>query len=120
MKRKVQAWGIGSRVFTIDDEATKGATVGKNLYNEDGSLFVPAVAVTADSGTTPSYTSTLWRLILEIPQNVLDIVNGPWPTIRNSLLVSESFTIPAGRQMIVYGSFDCVGTLTAEGQLVIL
>ena len=45
MKRKVQAWGIGSRVFTIDDEATKGAVVGKNVYNPDGKLFVPAVAV---------------------------------------------------------------------------
>ena len=79
MKRKVQSWGIGSRVFTIDDEATKGATVGKDIYNSDGTLFVPTgEAGTAGADGAPgspgsNIASTIWRLILEIPANIVSL-----------------------------------------------
>ena len=123
-KRKIQAWGIFNRYFTIDDEATKGGTIGEDIFNEDGTLFDPS-GTTGSTGAPGApgigtIASTIWRLILEIPQTVKDIENGPWPTIRNSLTASESFTIPVGRQMIVSDEFDSVGILTVEGTLVIL
>ena len=48
MKFRAQLHGqSGYRV--VDDEATKGATIGVNLYNEDGSLFDPS---TLNAGST--------------------------------------------------------------------
>ena len=46
-KKRVMLWGPQRRGFVkIDDEATKGATVGKDLFNADGTLFDPSVLIT--------------------------------------------------------------------------
>ena len=123
--KRVLLWGPQRRGFVkIDDEATKGATVGENLFNADGTLFDPSVLITEIVESTvdsiPSFFATIWRLIQEIPQTVKDIENGPWPTIRNNTQIGEEFTIPVGRQMLVYDEFDSAGTLIIEGDLVIL
>jgi hypothetical protein len=47
-KVKVQiVGGVPSRVIGINPDATEGAIIGVNVYNEDGSLFVPETAAPA-------------------------------------------------------------------------
>ena len=219
--RKALEWGHQRRgFFRIDDEATKGGTIGENIYNEDGSLFVPEEIVTEiieeNTPSNPGIASTLWRLILEIPANIVSlaaltgigfstrisatgdwanrtitgtfgrievksgngvgdelnvtlnssadvtlnldgvaslnsgfgvflnsgepvtlnldgfatlneisdgnpVINlGPWPTVQNSIGSGLEYEIPLGEQLIVYDSFDVVGTLIIEGDLVLL
>lgn len=67
MKIEVHPQGGTRRVIEIEAGATKGATVGVNVWNQDGSLFVPAAA-TPETGGPPI---TYWRLIQEIPPNVV-------------------------------------------------
>lgn len=67
MKIEVHPQGGTRRVIEIEAGATKGATVGVNIWNQDGSLFVPT-AVPPETGGAPI---TYWRLILEIPPNVV-------------------------------------------------
>jgi hypothetical protein len=43
-----------------------------------------------------------------------------WPYVKPAVDAGESFTLPAGEQLIVYESFDVAGSLTLNGQLVIL
>jgi len=47
---KVPLFGNPGKSATIDAEATNGATVGKNLFNPDGSLVTPAQL---SGGTVP-------------------------------------------------------------------
>lgn len=51
----------------VDEGATKGAVVGVNLFNGDGTLYVPPVASTPAPG---SPAVTFWRLVQEIPPNI--------------------------------------------------
>jgi hypothetical protein len=41
VKIKVERGNGLQQVVTVDTEATKGATIGKNVYNPDGTLYVP-------------------------------------------------------------------------------
>ena len=44
-----------------------------------------------------------------------------WPVVKNSIATGEAYTIPAGYQLLVHGSFALDGgTLTTDGDLVIL
>lgn len=52
----------------VQDGATKGATVGVNVWNTDGTLFVPAVASTSSD---PVVSKTLWELVFKIPPNIV-------------------------------------------------
>ena len=78
-KRRVLEHGMQRRGFvTIDDEATKGAVLGKNLYNADGTLFDAGEVITQairtnTTTTTTSIVSSIWRLILEIPANIISL-----------------------------------------------
>lgn len=65
MKIEVHLQGGIRKIIDIDPRATWGATIGKNVYNADGSLFVPATG-----GSTPGASVTAWELILNIPPNV--------------------------------------------------
>ena len=68
MKIEVHKQGGTRKVIDIEAGATKGATVGVNVWNQDGTLFVPA------SGGTPTPGGgyvTYWRFILEIPANIV-------------------------------------------------
>ena len=77
-KKRVMLWGPQRRGFVkIDDEATKGATVGKDLFNEDGTLFDPSEEITEIAedvvDSLPGFMATIWRLILEIPPNIVSL-----------------------------------------------
>jgi hypothetical protein len=67
---KVRAQLHGQQGFAhVDTEATKGATLGENLFRKDGSVVTEAdlaPAAAAQSGLAV----TLWRLVREIPANI--------------------------------------------------
>ncbi len=123
-KRRVSKWGFQGREFiTVDDKATVGGTIGTDVFNADGTLFDPATEVTKiieeTDGGGASFGSILWSLILGIPQNVLNVVQG-FPMVKIILPSGESLTIASDYQLIVYDSYDVIGDLTIEGDLVIL
>ena len=67
MKIEVRLLGGLTKVIELDPRATWGATIGTNVFNADGTLFVPA---TGDSTGIPI---TAWSLILDIPPNVTSL-----------------------------------------------
>lgn len=67
MKIEVHKQGGTRKVIDIEEGATKGARIGVNVWNQDGSLFVPA----EDGVPTDEFPITYWSLIQEIPLNVV-------------------------------------------------
>lgn len=67
-KRRVPLHGKPQGYVVVDDEATKGATIGVDLRNPDGSLYVPPAAAAPSGGT--SVVATLWKLVQNIPANI--------------------------------------------------
>ena len=78
MKIEVHLQGGLRKIIDITPGATVGATIGKNVFNADGTLFVPA-----QSGNTSQLSITSWELILNIPPNVTALAN----TVTNGLYV---------------------------------
>src|SRR5690606_1896808 len=100
MKKKLQLYGQ-ERGVDVDVDATVGAIIGVNLFNEDGSLYVPP-----DAGVPEDeYPITFWRLIQEIPPNVtalaettttgLYVVTGPGTSATREI-ESESLDVTNG------------------------
>lgn len=76
--KRVLEWGMQRRSFVrVEDGATKGATIGKDVFKEDGTLYDPSVEITEIVESTvdsiPSFFATIWRLILEIPPNIVSL-----------------------------------------------
>jgi hypothetical protein len=76
-KRRVSLWGqFKDRFVLIEERATEGATVGTDLYWPDGSIVTES-EITGGSASGPSSTtsiaSTIWRLIREIPANIVSL-----------------------------------------------
>lgn len=68
-KRRVPLHQNPQRFVEIDEGATNGATLGKNLYGEDGKLLTPAQLINTDT-PAPSNVRVAWRFIQEIPENI--------------------------------------------------
>lgn len=70
-KVKVPLYGAINRTANIEDGATRGATIGTDLFFEDGSLVtIAALAALLTTGAAAGPTplpATLWRLIREVP-----------------------------------------------------
>ena len=66
MKVRVPKYGAPQQFVTVDPAATRGATIGVDVFNRDGSLFVPGAAATP----ADRFPVTVWRLVQEIPVNV--------------------------------------------------
>lgn len=78
--KRVLEWGMQRRSFVqVEDGATKGAKVGTNVYNADGSVWDPTAVVTeiveaqSAAANPNSVFRTLWKLILEIPANIVSL-----------------------------------------------
>ena len=69
MKIEVHLQGGLRKIIDITPGATVGATIGKNVFNADGTLFVPA-----QTGNTSQLSITSWELILNIPPNVTALI----------------------------------------------
>lgn len=70
MKIEVHLQGGLRKIIDITPGATVGATVGVNLKNPDGSLWVPP-----SNAGQPPVSITSWELILNIPPNVTALSN---------------------------------------------
>ncbi len=66
MKIEVHLQGGLRKIIDITPGATVGATIGTNVYNSDGTLFVPSTG-----GGSQPVAVTSWELILNIPPNVV-------------------------------------------------
>ncbi len=102
MKIEVHLQGGLRKVIDITPGATIGATIGTNVYNADGSLFVPIV-----TPSQPNVSVTSWNLILDIPPNVsalasvsgagLYTITGPGTSTTREIVSSDgSVTIAHG------------------------
>lgn len=116
-KSKVPLYGNPTRAAFMEDGATVGATVGLDLWMADGSLataatlaaFIGAAASGASSGSgVGGLSSTLWSLIAEIPENVLQVAalatsglvvrqaDGDWITRAIAVASTDRLTITNG------------------------
>ena len=123
-KRRLKLWGEALRFVKIEEDATEGGTIGRDIYNADGTLFDPETVITevieaVDNGDSNSGFTAIWKFILEIPQNVLNVVQG-FPMVKKILPSAETLTVAVNYQLIVYGSFTNDGDIIIDGDLVIL
>jgi hypothetical protein len=78
--RKVLEWGMQRRGFVrVEENATEGAVVGKNVFNPDGTLWNSEEVITrivsevnSDSGSNSKYIA-IWRFLREIPINIKNL-----------------------------------------------
>ena len=98
------------------------AVVDENLEAlrfESTSKVITDVIEAGDSGNSNSGFTAIWKFILEIPQNVLNVVQG-FPMVKKILPSAETLTVAVNYQLIVYGSFTNDGDIIIDGDLVIL
>ncbi len=102
MKVQFQTLGGGTRVFDIDPKATYGATIGVNVFNADGTLWIPTEA----GGTGVQITD--WSLILNIPPNVTALANtsttGLYSITGAGTSATRTITAVAGETTVSNGS----------------
>jgi hypothetical protein len=145
----VKLFGKQNRFVKVDSEATEGAQVGSDLLWPDGSV-VQEDEIRGGGGTTDTDTptnevsTTLWELILNIPQKLTDLLNlvgdgyvfhqddtfilqdadsiglTDWPIHKDYIGPAETLTITPDFQYLIWQSFDVQGVLNVDGRLVIL
>lgn len=73
---KVQAYDT-EKAVVVEEGATKGATLGVNVYDEDGNVLTLAqlIALANDAVEDSPLSATAWRLIQDIPPNVTALAN---------------------------------------------
>lgn len=140
-KVRVALFGEQRRNIKIDADATEGAVVGRNLKWADGTVVTEA-QLRALGTTTTTVTSgvwkgvTLWSLITGVPaiikslgalatdgwiRNDSGVISAShWPHTKLSVETGEEMTIPTGHELIVFDSFTMDGSITLDGDLVIL
>lgn len=74
-KKRVPIHGNPRQFVDVDPEATKGATLGRDLYGPDGKLLTADQVINPASGGggTGGQQRTAWKYILEIPANIQKI-----------------------------------------------
>ena len=142
-KVRVALHGRQNRSIMLDADATKGATLGKDLRDEDGNIITLESIVTNVTNVITNVTDprtvfpTLWELILNIPdiiKSLAALTKDGWMRnnagvisaqevayTKNSVEVGESATIPEGHQALVWEEFTFDGgDLLIDGDLIIL
>ena len=103
MKVEVHLLGGTRKVIDIDPSATRGATVGVNVWNQDGTLFVPAAG-----GGGSGVSVAAWELILNIPPNVTALANtsttGLYAITGAGTSATRTIQGTAGRTSVTNGS----------------
>ena len=103
MKIEVHLQGGLRKIIDITPGATVGATIGRNVFNADGTLFVPS---TGGGGDPVSVTS--WELILNIPPNVTALANtittGLYVVTGSGTSATRAITSVAGETTVANGS----------------
>jgi hypothetical protein len=70
-RHRVPLHGKPGATVEVEANATHGAVVGVNVWNADGTLFVPTSADPAPAGEP----LLLWRLLLEVPPNITGLAS---------------------------------------------
>lgn len=96
---RVALWPGTGKFGTVEQGATKGATIGANVYNEDGTLFVPGDSVAAAGS---------WTSLVNIPLNVQSI----------AVLAGSGFVRFAGGEFsayaLDYGDLPTAGAVNGD------
>lgn len=71
MSVRVPLWAGAGKFTFVETGATKGAMIGRDLFNADGTLFVPAPTPTP--GDPPTETRVAWSALIEVPANIQSI-----------------------------------------------
>lgn len=140
-KVRVALFGEQRRNIKIDADATEGAVVGRNLKWADGTVVTEAQLRALGTTTTTVNTGvwkgvTLWSLITGVPAIIKSLAalatdgwirndsgvisSSHWPYTKLSVETGEEMTIPTGHELIVFNSFTMDGSITLDGDLVIL
>jgi len=130
-KRKVALFGFHRRYATFDDEATQGARVGANLLWPDGTTVQEAeIRNDSDSGSSSTVVTNiavLWRNILEIPSNIVNLAAlatnpAKWLATKDIVSAGEIVTIDTDYQLILNDHFtiEAGGVVNMNGDLAIL
>lgn len=69
-KKRVPIYGLPRQFADVETEATKGATLGRDLYGPDGKLLTPEQVINSPAPSGNNSVRTLWRFIQEIPGNI--------------------------------------------------
>jgi len=147
-RRRVQLWDIAfkNRFVKIEENATEGATLGKDIFWPNGEIVTPEalkeyLAGLPDSEPNPenpfNLVSTLWRLILEIPSRVKDIENmvkpgyvyhdgtsmvpHEWPAHDTRVESDEDVVIGSNKQYLIWRSVAIEGTVSiGQGAILVI
>ena len=128
-KRRVLQWGFQRQKFVqIEDKATIGATLGVDLFNADGTLVtIEQLAAALTVINKPGSGSVIWRFILELPRNILNLAalfNDPskWIPTKDAISSTEVVTINQDYQLIIeeYFEIEVGGVLNIDGSFAIL
>lgn len=71
MSVRVPLWAGAGKFTFVETGATKGAMIGRDLFNADGTLFVPAPTPTPED--PPTETRVAWSALIEVPANIQSI-----------------------------------------------
>jgi len=74
MKINVERFTGGRKVMELEEGATKGATVGENLYY-NGVLVLWEDIYNGPASSAPTVGASAWSLLLDIPPNVTALAN---------------------------------------------
>ena len=142
-RTRVALHGVSNnRGILIDADATDGATVGKNLRWSNGDLVledeIRGGSTTTTTTTGSAVQPTLWSLIISKPEIIkqlaaldypgylyfdgTDLTGTEFPLHDIRVETTESLTIPANKQYLVWQEIIVQGDLVVEpgGELVIL
>ena len=140
-KVRIGLFGFQKRSIMVDADATEGATVGKDLVDEDGNIITLETIINVPVVDTRTVFPTLWQLILDIPAKLLGLLAltetgyvyheddvfsiGPgvftdWPLHKDFIGAAETLIITENFQYLIADEFIIEGDLEAEGTLVVL
>lgn len=108
-KQRVPLYQNPRNFVTVEDGATKGAQLGRDLYDENGKLLTRGdLAGGGSTGGTNTIASTVWKLIREVPANIQKLAalatsgfavrrsDGEWVTRSLQQGAGITITSPAG------------------------
>lgn len=122
MSVRVPLWAGAGKFTFVEAGATKGAMIGRDVFNADGTLFVPAP--TPAPGDPPAETSVAWSALIEVPANIQSIssltgagfVRRAGSSFSASLLVGADLPdlADAGGGLLQKTAFDAKGRKTGS------
>ena len=101
--RRVLEWGMQRRgYFRVEENATEGATIGKDVLDSDGNIWDPETVVTEviteiEEAVPPNQSgyTAIWKYILYIPINISSLDPGITPIDSAYTVLRTDYTVNA-------------------------